>query len=101
MKNQALANPVSTGRMTRTAEAIPPHAWFCVSAVFHYLGPSFAVLLFPVIGVLGGIWFGVFTPTEGAGAGAALALLFAFAKGMRTKQLLAAIDERISQISSL
>jgi len=38
-----------------------------------------------------GIWFGVFTPTEGAGAGAALALLFAVAKGMRKKQLLEAI----------
>ncbi|MEM7775725.1 MAG: TRAP transporter large permease [Pseudomonadota bacterium] len=35
-----------------------------------------------ILAVLGGIWFGIFTPTEGAGAGAALALLFAFAKGM-------------------
>lgn len=43
--------------MTRTAEAVPPQAWFGVSAVFHYLGPSFAVLLFPVIGVLGVAWF--------------------------------------------
>ena len=43
--------------MTRTAEAVPPHAWFGVSAVFHYLGPSFAVLLFPAIGVLGVAWF--------------------------------------------
>ena len=36
--------------ITRTAppltERLPPHAWFLVSAVFHYLGPSFAVLLF-------------------------------------------------------
>lgn len=39
--------------LTRTAEAVPPHAWFGVSAVFHYLGPSFAVLLFPAVGVLG------------------------------------------------
>ena len=38
------------------AEALPPHAWFGVSAVFHYLGPSFAVLLFPSIGVLGVAW---------------------------------------------
>lgn len=41
---------------TRTAEALPPHAWFGVSAVFHYLGPSFAVLLFPSVGVLGVAW---------------------------------------------
>ena len=48
-------------------------------------------MAFIIAGVLGGIWFGVFTPTEGAGAGAALALLFAVAKGMRKKQLLEAI----------
>jgi inner membrane transporter RhtA len=28
-----------------------------VSAVFHYLGPAFAVLLFPAVGVLGVAWF--------------------------------------------
>lgn len=48
-------------------------------------------MVFIISGVLGGIWFGLFTPTEGAGAGAALALLFAVAKGMRKKQLLEAI----------
>jgi len=42
---------------TRLAEATPPQAWFAVSAVFHYLGPSFAVLLFPAVGVLGIAWF--------------------------------------------
>ena len=41
----------------RAAETVPPHAWFGVSAVFHYLGPSFAVLLFPAVGVLGVAWF--------------------------------------------
>ena len=39
------------------ADVVPPHAWFGVSAVFHYLGPAFAVLLFPVVGVLGVAWF--------------------------------------------
>lgn len=43
--------------MNRLAGTVPPHAWFCVSAVFHYLGPAFAVLLFPVVGVLGVAWF--------------------------------------------
>lgn len=43
--------------MNRLAQTVPPHAWFCVSAVFHYLGPAFAVLLFPVVGVLGVAWF--------------------------------------------
>ena len=38
------------------ARTVPPQAWFAVSAVFHYLGPSFAVLLFPAVGVLGVAW---------------------------------------------
>ncbi len=46
---------------------------------------------FIIMAVLGGIWFGYFTPTEGAGAGAALALLLAFAKGMRARELKEAI----------
>ena len=41
---------------TGAADRVPPHAWFGVSAVFHYLGPSFAVLLFPAVGVLGVAW---------------------------------------------
>ena len=28
------------------AQRLPPHAYFVGSAVFHYLGPAFAVLLF-------------------------------------------------------
>jgi inner membrane transporter RhtA len=38
------------------SERIPPHAWFVVSAVFHYLGPAFAVLLFARVDVLGVAW---------------------------------------------
>ena len=40
-----------------SAEAAPPHLWFIISAIFHYLGPSFAVLLFQQVGVLGVAWF--------------------------------------------
>lgn len=35
---------------------LPPQAYFAVSAVFHYLGPSFAVLLFAAIEPLGVAW---------------------------------------------
>ena len=35
---------------------MPPHAYFVVSAVFHYLGPSFDVLLYPRVEVLGVAW---------------------------------------------
>lgn len=34
----------------------PPHVWFVGSAVFHYLGPSFAVLLFARVSVGGVAW---------------------------------------------
>ena len=37
-------------------EKVPPHAFFLVGAVFHYLGPSFAVLLFAHVDVLGVAW---------------------------------------------
>jgi len=40
----------------RLADRAPPHAFFMVSALFHYLGPSFAVLLFAHVGVLGVAW---------------------------------------------
>lgn len=54
-------NSGSSSTLNRAASAVPPHAWFGVSAVFHYLGPSFAVLLFPVVGVLGVAWFRIAT----------------------------------------
>lgn len=49
--------PPTSSALNRTAKAVPPHVWFGVSAVFRYLGPAFAVLLFPVVGVLGIAWF--------------------------------------------
>ena len=50
-----------TTPLDRTANAVPPHLWFATSAVFHYLGPSFAVLLFPSVGVLGVAWMRIAT----------------------------------------
>src|SRR5436853_5841526 len=44
------------GERPRTAERIPPEAFFICSAIFHYLGPSFAVLLFARVDVLGVAW---------------------------------------------
>jgi inner membrane transporter RhtA len=40
----------------RLVQAAPPEAYFVVSAVFHYLGPAFAVLLFARVDVLGVAW---------------------------------------------
>src|SRR5438094_578068 len=44
-------------RKAEVAEKIPPHMYFFISAVFHYLGPAFAVLLFAGVSVLGVAWF--------------------------------------------
>jgi C4-dicarboxylate transporter, DctM subunit len=52
---------------------------------------STAGIICLVVLVLGGIWLGAFTPTEGAGVGATLALLLALARGMRGKEMLEAI----------
>lgn len=37
-------------------QGLPPQSYFLVSAVFHYLGPAFAVLLFAHLEVLGVAW---------------------------------------------
>lgn len=42
-------------------ERVPPHAYFLVSAVFHYLGPAFAVLLFAEVAPLGVAWLRIAT----------------------------------------
>jgi len=49
------ATATSAGLRSRS-DAVPPHAYFVGSAIFHYLGPSFAVLLFARVDVLGVAW---------------------------------------------
>ena len=44
-------------RKTDVTSKVPPHVFFFVSAIFHYLGPAFAVLLFSSVSVLGVAWF--------------------------------------------
>src|SRR3954451_1810168 len=47
----------STAAAPRSAlERLPPHVYFVGSAVFHYLGPAFAVLLFARVDALGVAW---------------------------------------------
>jgi inner membrane transporter RhtA len=40
----------------RRIAALPPASFFVISAIFHYLGPSFAVLLFAHVSVFGVAW---------------------------------------------
>ena len=44
------------GTLPGQLQRLPPQAFFGVSAVFHYLGPSLAVLLFARLDVLGVAW---------------------------------------------
>jgi tripartite ATP-independent transporter DctM subunit len=55
-----------------------------------FLISLFGILLV-VVAVLGGIWFGVFSPTEGAGAGALIALALGIIKGMRFRDIIDSI----------
>jgi inner membrane transporter RhtA len=64
------------------ATQLPPHAYFVGSAVFHYLGPAFAVLLFARVDVLGVAWLRI----------AAAAAVFAVWR--RPWRLYAGLDER-------
>ena len=52
------------------------------------IGVSFLIVL-----VLGGIWFGFFTPTEAAGIGALFALILAILKGVSFKEILDSVLE--------
>jgi len=58
----------ATSRRARRRGAVPPHAYFVVSAVFHYLGPAFAVLLFARVDVLGVAWLRIATAAVILGA---------------------------------
>jgi len=52
---------------------------------------SLAGIILVVVMVLGGIWTGIFTPTEGAGAGALIGLALAIIKGMRLREIVDSI----------
>ena len=66
--------------MRHTIGAAPPQLYFVGSAVFHYLGPAFAVLLFARVDVLGVAWLRI----------AAAAAVFALWR--RPWRVLAALD---------
>jgi inner membrane transporter RhtA len=55
--------PLGSRKRRSSAPGYPsrPHAYFIGSAVFHYLGPSFAVLLFARVDVLGVAWLRIAT----------------------------------------
>lgn len=55
-----MAAAAHSERAPRSA-AVPPEAYFVGSAIFHYLGPAFAVLLFARVAPLGVAWLRILT----------------------------------------
>src|SRR3954447_9586387 len=56
MTSTTTARPATAAAARSGLERVPPHAYFVGSAVFHYLGPAFAVLLFARVDALGVAW---------------------------------------------
>lgn len=53
----APTTPTTPGQAVGRARCgMPPHVYFVGSAIFHYLGPAFAVLLFAIVPVAGVAW---------------------------------------------
>ena len=52
---------------------------------------SLTGIILVIVAVLGGIWFGIFSPTEGAGAGALIGLALALIKGMKFREIIDSI----------
>lgn len=57
----SVRTPINASAATQLTGQVPPHVWFLVSAVFHYLGPSFAVLLFAKLEPAGVAWLRIAT----------------------------------------
>jgi inner membrane transporter RhtA len=55
-RSTALAAPLRGPKDVKLVDATPPQLFFVGSAIFHYLGPSFAVLLFARVDPLGVAW---------------------------------------------
>ena len=78
-----LSTPGST--LAARAGHVPPHLYFVASAIFHYLGPAFAVLLFARVEPLGVAWLRI----------ASAALIFAaWRRPWRFFRQLSAADRR-------
>jgi tripartite ATP-independent transporter DctM subunit len=85
----ARATSPATPRASAVPGSIAPGAQDTSEAVDRLaLWTSMLGIVLVVVTVLGGIWFGFFTPTEGAGAGAFVALVLGVVKGMRFRDII-------------
>jgi len=86
-------------RSKSLVNCVPPHAYFMVSAVFHYLGPSFAVLLFQHLTPLGVAWLRIATAAVFFAAWRRPWRLWAVSD-LRTKALIAALGVTLALMNS-
>ena len=84
---RAIMNPSLVGGGVKANLAIEEVAEVSTG---QFLISLFGIILV-IVAVLGGIWFGFFTPTEGAGAGAVIGLMLGLIKGMRFKDIVESI----------
>ena len=87
----ALIKPEGVGGGTRAAVAVENGAAEEDEVSTAQFLISLAGIIIVIVAVLGGIWFGVFTPTEGAGAGALIGLALGIIKGMRFRDIIDSI----------
>ncbi len=82
----AAARPAAPAAAATSTDDAPDPDRLSGEELTTVLWSTIAVLAL-VAGVLGGIWLGAFTPTEGAGVGAALSLLVAMIRGLRAREI--------------
>lgn len=75
--------------LAQATHRVPPHAFFLVSAVFHYLGPAFAVLLFARVEPLGVAWLRIMSAALVFAAWRRPWRIWAGATGRQRRQLVA------------
>ena len=89
----AILKPELVGGRSRAAVAASPLSADVTSAAAPHSPPlgqllaSTGLVVLLVLGVLGAIWFGVCTPTEGAGVGAVGALVLAIIRGIKPREV--------------
>jgi C4-dicarboxylate transporter, DctM subunit len=89
----AILKPELVGGRSRAAVAASPLSADVTSAAALHNPPlgqllaSTGLVVLLVLGVLGAIWFGVCTPTEGAGVGAVGALVLAIIRGIKPREV--------------
>ena len=86
MASSPAVGSAATGLAARAghlAASTPPAAFFVGSAVFHYLGPAFAVLLFARVEPLGAAWLRIVRRGDLRALAPAVALLRTLDRGGR------------------